>query len=205
MVRYKTRPTGASNTNRPLTHPLDFTKEGLAMNATQERWKSVVGYEGFYEVSDCGRVRSVDRIIEARDGRRIPCVSRILSPGNGGPGSPYLRVSLTRNSKSKTLLVHRLVLESFVGPSERGWEGCHGNGVPTDNRLVNLRWDSSAANSADTMQHGNNWNTRKTHCSHGHRYTEGNIRRIASRPNYRFCKACDKARTRAPFVAAEEG
>jgi hypothetical protein len=50
--------------------------------------------------------------------------------------------------------VHRLVLETFVGPCPPGLEACHNNGDSLDSRLVNLRWDTRKANAADTTLHG---------------------------------------------------
>ena len=50
--------------------------------------------------------------------------------------------------------VHRLILETFVGPCPPGMEACHGNGIRTDNRLENLRWDTRKANCADAVRHG---------------------------------------------------
>lgn len=51
-------------------------------------------------------------------------------------------------------LVHRLILEAFNGPAPNGTEGCHGNGIKTDNRVDNLRWDTRVENCADSLRHG---------------------------------------------------
>ena len=59
------------NTEQPLTHSLDLSKEGLAMDATQsppEQWKPIAGFDGLYEVSDHGRVRSTTRVVTTRLG-----------------------------------------------------------------------------------------------------------------------------------------
>lgn len=50
--------------------------------------------------------------------------------------------------------VHRIVLEAFVGRCPNGMEACHNNGIPTDNRLENLRWDTHSSNMQDTILHG---------------------------------------------------
>src|SRR3970282_914182 len=101
-----------------------------------ERWLPVVGYEGSYEVSDLGRVRSLDRILPC--GRRKKGIVLRPSPGaNGGHLGLHLCAYSKRNAR-----VHRLVLAAFVGPCPIGMEGCHDDGAPTNTRLRNLRWDT---------------------------------------------------------------
>lgn len=63
-------------------------------------------------------------------------------------------VTLRRDGKSHDCLVHRLVLEAFVGPCPEGMECAHENGRPADNRLTNLRWATRVENSADKIRHG---------------------------------------------------
>ena len=58
------------------------------------------------------------------------------------------------NGEKRTVLVHVLMLETFVGPRPQGYEGCHNNGVRHDNRLENLRWDTVESNQADRKIHG---------------------------------------------------
>jgi NUMOD4 motif-containing protein/HNH endonuclease len=101
-----------------------------------ERWLPVVGYEGRYEVSDEGRVRS-----HARGRPRLLA----LFPDSDG----YLRVNLYRDAKLKQRGVHQLVLEAFVGPCPSGMESLHGDGVRDNNVESNLRWGTPAQNSAD--------------------------------------------------------
>lgn len=119
----------------------------------------MVGFEGLYEVSDHGRVRSLDRIVtyERRDqysGRIIRIDRRrrgqMLRPGRMGSG--HLSVCLGRASGS--MLVHVLVLEAFVGPKPDGREGLHWDDVPGNNRLPNLRWGTRADNLNDGIRNG---------------------------------------------------
>jgi hypothetical protein len=118
-----------------------------------EIWKDVPGYEGQYQVSNEGRVRSLDREIEqmSRWGspyrRKVDGV--ILRPGRMPAG--HMSVSLGRfNSQC----VHKLVLLAFVGTAPDGHECLHENGDPADNRLENLRWGSRADNIRDAVRHG---------------------------------------------------
>lgn len=114
-----------------------------------ERWKPVVGYEGRYEVSDHGNVRSLDRF-DSIGNRQIK--GRTLKPIAGTHG--YLAVSL-HNGGRRVGFIHRLVLEAFVGPCPHGMEARHfPNRDRTDNRLANLKWGTSADNEADKLMHG---------------------------------------------------
>src|SRR5260370_19537414 len=122
-----------------------------------ETWKPVVGFEGQYEVSDLGRVRSLDRYKTHVQRDSLGAVitvrrkykGRILRPGKQNSG--HLHVNLGRGH---TVRVHTLVLEAFVSLAPDGLEGCHGDGVPSNNRLSNLRWDTHQANLAHQYRHG---------------------------------------------------
>ena len=119
--------------------------------ATAEVWKSVLDWEGIYEVSSFGRVRSCDRLIRYASGRTALHRGTILKPMANQKG--YLHVDLCRRNHAIRKGVHRLVLEAFVG-SEYGKDACHNNGVRDDNRLENLRWDTRAGNINDCKMHG---------------------------------------------------
>lgn len=116
-----------------------------------ERWEAVVGYEGSYEVSDQGNVRSIDRTHYFRGVKRyargVP-----LKPLSHPSG--YRRVTLWKNGVYQSAFIHTLVLEAFVGPRPSGHEAAHGNGVKKDNRLENLRWATPSENQADRETHG---------------------------------------------------
>ena len=77
---------------------------------------------------------------------------RILKPGLDTCGYP--KVTLQKDKKAYTRLIHRLVLETFIGPRPKGKECCHNNGNPADNRLENLRWDTRKNNTLDSVRHG---------------------------------------------------
>ncbi len=103
-------------------------------------WLPVVGYEKQYEVSNHGQVRSTSR-------------AHILKP-DVHPRDGYLRVGLYKGGKARKFLVHRLVLEAFVGPCPSGLECAHEDGDPANNRLGNFRWDTRVNNFADRDRHG---------------------------------------------------
>ena len=125
----------------------------------QPTWKAVVGFEGIYEVSDTGLVRSLDRVSEYRridqySGRELVIrrkhKGRLLRPGPNHSG--HLSVVLGRAHGTKA--VHLLVLEAFVGPCPEGHECLHWNDVAWDNRLKNLRWGTRSENLADSIRNG---------------------------------------------------
>ncbi len=116
-----------------------------------EQWLPVIGFEGLYEVSDHGSVRSIDRAqIYVRLGQEIArnLKGRTLRPGKLKSG--HLLVVLQK----RTRLVHHLVLEAFVGPRPIGQESCHGDGNPSNNFWKNLRWGTRADNVQDSIRHG---------------------------------------------------
>ena len=109
-------------------------------------WLPVPEWEGYYEVSDDGQVRSLDRVVNGRLRR-----GRLLSTKPSVVGYP--RVALTRGSKPTHTYVHTLVLAAFAGPRPDGMEACHGDGDRTNNTASNLRWDTRAENAKDRIKH----------------------------------------------------
>lgn len=105
-----------------------------------EELRKISGFDKYF-ISNQGRVFSGEE-----------ASATVLKGGVNGWG--YKHVSLRCNNRSKTAVVHRLVLEAFAGPCPDGMEACHNNGVKTDNRLENLRWDTRSANQLDKKIHG---------------------------------------------------
>jgi len=114
----------------------------------EEKWLPVLGYEGFYDVSNMGNVRSVRRI--ASNGKSAG--GRILKVNDNGHG--YKNVMLCVNYKTKRKYVHRMVLEAFVGECPEGMEARHLNGKRDDNRIENLEWSTHSDNMWDREKHG---------------------------------------------------
>lgn len=104
-----------------------------------EIWKPVIGYEGIYEVSSKGRVKSLARTVIKSNGTPQKCKERILSAGLNSSG--YAMVRLCKERKAKTYGVHLLVAEAFLGHKPCGYTMVidHINEVSSDNNLSNLR------------------------------------------------------------------
>lgn len=141
------------------SEPDTVAKDNLFPNTETEKWRSVVGYEGLYEVSDKGRVRSVVRYKEY--------ISKTTQqPSTLSFGGKYLKgsynkdgyhvVSLSKNGITKTFGVHRLVALAFITNTENKPFVDHINTLPYDNRVDNLRWVDYCGNANNmlTVQHG---------------------------------------------------
>lgn len=153
-----------------------------------EVWKPVAGYEGAYEVSSSGRVRSLPRL--DRRGRRIQ--GRILAAHPLPKG--HLRVKLSRDGDYEQGSVHRMVLTAFSGPPPDGHESLHGDGDPTNNNIENLRWGTRSENNLDRVRHGTHHQAIKTHCPRGHPYDVANTYRTSD--GRRICKECGRISVR---------
>lgn len=119
-----------------------------------EHWLPVVGYEGWYEVSSLGRVRSVTRriAVQTPQGLKLKTYrSRVLSQT---PDSrrKYLMVHLCRSGENTTRLVHQLVAEAFIGPRPDEHEVRHGPNGNRDNRASQLSYGTKKENAADCVR-----------------------------------------------------
>jgi thymidylate synthase ThyX len=122
---------------------VDHEPDQPAICDSTEAWRPVVGYEGRYDVSNIGRVRSYYENRYLRSEPRIKQQTRIQSG--------HMVVSLS----GRRVFVHRLVLEAFVGPKGMGQQARHLNNNAADNRVENLAWGTDAENKADWLtDHG---------------------------------------------------
>lgn len=165
-----------------------------------EQWRPVSGYVGSYEVSSLGRVRSLDRRIECRNGSSFRRRGVLLNPSEHTPGG-YRQVKLpnvesSNASAQRTAFVHALVLTAFVGPRPGPEiEARHLNGIRSDNRLANLTWGTASENAYDRVRHGTHPNANKTECDWGHVLESPNLYERGVLNGQRLCRAC--AQTRA--------
>lgn len=154
-----------------------------------ERWRPIADWPG-YEVSDQGRVRSIERVILRRNGIRQTVRARILKQTWDMPGDVgHLTVTVFRKRRK----VHRLVLTAFVGPAPDGHEGCHNDGDPSNNTLQNLRWDTHRANALDRTRHGRHYLANRQQCVRGHEF-DGGVYVSPSGKTQRTCRRCHAIR-----------
>ena len=125
----------------------------------EEVWKDIHGYEGKYQASNMGRIRSLKRTITSKNRytgkpftHSVP--ERILKPGRFCKAG-HVSVVLRRGTSSKP--VHQLIMRTFIGEAPNGMEVLHINGVPTDNRLSNLRYGTRTDNILDVYRQGKRW------------------------------------------------
>ena len=122
------------------------------MSIIEERWRPVVGWEGQYDVSNQGRVRSRDRWVSAVNRDGTPRVNKLKGKVlKGTPDSDgYLKVNLRDGlGRVKTRMIHCLVAEAFLGTRPTGLVVCHFPNGSWDNRVSNLRYDTRSANELD--------------------------------------------------------
>jgi hypothetical protein len=144
----------------------------------EEIWKDIPGYEGYYQASDMGRIKSVDREVSYLSGKnKVPrtdfhkSVIKSTRPRKDG----YHQVNLSKDSKKVCPLVHHIIAETFLGQRPFNLDVCHNNGNRDDNRLKNIRYDTRKNNFADELIHGTRPRGEKQGSS---KLTEGQIYEI---------------------------
>jgi hypothetical protein len=121
----------------------------------KEQWKDIPGYEGLYQASNSGRIKSILR-------------NKILKPWKNKNGNKYrLMVSLWKNKIKTKFYVHQLILLAFVGPRVNNMEVCHNDGNSENNSIENLRWDTHQNNMQDMIKDGNHWFSNNPDISRG--------------------------------------
>ena len=108
------------------------------METQIETWKEAPGYEGLYEVSDMGRVRSIDRFIKTRRGVNRPYLGRLMVT-QFEPGKPQT-IILSKEGNRKCEKVGQLVLQAFVGARGKNDVVAYKDDDPSNSQLSNLMW-----------------------------------------------------------------
>jgi hypothetical protein len=158
----------------------------MAKQTVPEEWRAVVGWEGFYEVSNHGRVKSVERIVYKRNRWGNVAANRmrekILKQAMTTSGYPF--VGLCRHSKPSPQMIHRLVATAFHRLPMADEECLHRDGNRLNNCAENLRWGTHKENQQDMVAHGRSTpGTRNANC----KLTDEAVRAI--RASVGTCKA----------------
>lgn len=114
------------------------------MKRVKEEWKDIKGYEGLYQISNLGNVKSLSRKVKHYMGGEKKCNEKILSPDINHHG--YCRVTLFNKNKRRRIAVHRLVAEAFVENPNGYPEINHKDENPLNNMCSNLEWCSKSYN-----------------------------------------------------------
>ena len=117
-----------------------------------EEWRDIKGYEGLYQVSNVGRVKSLKKTITYVNGRKNDMKEKILSICSDKDG--YGTLGLTKNKKRYNKKVHRLVAEAFVYNKDKKPDVNHINGVKRDNNFNNLSWCTKSENTKHAIKNG---------------------------------------------------
>lgn len=169
----------------------------------QEIWKDVIGYEGLYQVSNFGNVKSCRRTIIRKNRshgyNKYPVSEKVLTPVNQGNG--YYRVRLQKGVDSKFKLVHRLVAEAFIPNPDNLPCVNHKDENPSNNSMNNLEWcsyyynnhyNNATAHRIDGVKQ--NWVKRKKLISEGKKETRNRVYGPASEETKRKMSESQKRR-----------
>ena len=138
-----------------------------------EVWLDVIGYVGFYQISNLGRIWSVPRL----DCRRVPRGGHLLKTWVC-KSTGYLKCSLRANGKFEPSCVHWIVAAAFLGPRPEGQEVCHEDGVRNHCELLNLHYGTRLENNHVKIAHGTMLYGEKNHAT---KLTEMKVRVIKAR------------------------
>lgn len=157
-----------------------------------EEWRSIEGYEGYYEISNLGRVRSLDRNIVYINGKvihRKGIYFKLQKDRNG-----YTIVNLSKEGVTKTKLVHHLVARSFIENVSGFPNVLHGAAGQKDNSVSNLKWGTQSENMFDKRRDKTNPNSNKLYFNCGHLLKEPNIMPYSlNDPIGQRCRSCSVA------------
>ena len=124
----------------------------MALRYAPEYWSDIPNYEGYYQVSNHGNVRSLNRSVVQQNGRKQFIKGKTIKPHLTNKG--YFKVHLWRDGKKISRSIHRLVAMAFLANSLNKPQVNHINGCKTDNNLCNLEWNTQSEQQIHAYQNG---------------------------------------------------
>lgn len=160
-----------------------------------EEWRPVVGWEGLYEVSSLGKIRSLDKRVNSRWGKTRKLTGKIMKTYYDIDGYPCVTL---KSHHKKNRKISRLVAEAFLEMprDERRQNALHWDDDKTNNRVENLRWGTREDNVQDSVRNNTHSRSSRTHCRKGHEYTEENTYIRRNKNNARECRTCIRGQKR---------
>lgn len=158
-----------------------------------EEWRDIPEWEGYYQASNRGRIRSVERIVpHDHDSGARRMRAKILNPFPASTPDKRPIVALSRNGQVQKHGVHVLIARAFHGqPPANKPMALHRDGNVQHNAPGNLYWGDNSENVYDSVRHGTHWEANKVDCPHGHALTIPNLKPFQLRVyNRRQCRAC---------------
>lgn len=178
---------------------LKYTPAGKAVcELPIVEWRPVLGFEGWYEVSNTGQVRRVRQACGTRAGK-------ILKPSVTSGGRGYEFVNLSKNGVVSPKTIHRMVLQSFAPPpDDLEFDALHRDGNPRNNNIENLYWGTVSDNLRDSVRHGTHRYGSRLTCDKGHEYSVENTH-IRRDSGARKCRTCMRDQGRAARAKRKTG
>lgn len=168
---------------------------------TFESWVDIPQWEGFYQISNKGRVKSLARRVYYRGGvKYYEKPETMLTPGLvGAKRRLYPRVVLCDGPRQRHAMVHMLMAESFLADSYfPGAQACHWDDNQFNNTIENIRWGTRRENKLDQVRNGNHHQSNKSYCSRNHSLLlSENLVPSGVKQNKRQCRACRNAISKA--------
>lgn len=157
-----------------------------------ETWYPVRDWEGLYEVTKTGRIRSLERVVKSAQGKTY--IRPALEMDTARPNNRYPGAEFTHKGRREVMHLHRLLAQMFIPNPDNLPVVRHLNDNPRDYRLENLAWGTQADNMQDIFQGVGHYNSLKTHCKNGHPFDEANT--YFGPAGTRTCRICQRERGR---------
>lgn len=162
-----------------------------------EEWKPIENYEGFYEISNMGRVRSLDRTVYFKNSDKPrKCIGKIMTPVYW---KGYQKLRLHKNNNYESVKIHRLVAKHFVSNPENKNVVNHIDGIKSNNKSSNLEWCTPKENTIHALENGKMQNSINAMME----YNISNRKKIALIKNNKILKTCDSSRFLAEYMLQE--